>query len=457
MTAQPQPPNEVLGEVADASLAAGDANVVDARIAAPPVAKPPTSAERAKRRQRQRPAAEPPQTWLGRILRAIERVAHGWERVFGAVSMMVILAVLATVPVLNLLSLGYLLEASGRVGRTGKLRAGFIGLPKAYRVGSIVAGTWFMLLPLYFLSDVWYEASLIDPHSATTFGWRVALIICTMVIVAHILLAWYSGGKLRHFFWPLIFPLEVVYGMLVWTHRKQALHNHWPPPVLLAQGVWKGDLYTAARDEVWNFAVGLRLPHYFWLGLRGFAGAVAWLALPVAVLLLSANLNEGGGALFGFLGSLLLALVVLYLPFLQAQFAIENRLRAMFDWVGVRRHFRRAPLAFWTALAITLLFALPLYLLKIEVTPAEVTWLPALVFVAFIFPARLITGWAMSRARRRQEPRFFLIHWAARLGALPVAATYAFFVYLSQYLSWYGAYSFFDQHAFLVPVPFLGI
>ena len=33
---------------------------------------------------------------------------------------------------------------------------------------------------------------------------------------------------------------------------------------------------------------------------------------------------------------------------------------------------------------------------------------------------------------------------------------YGFFVWLSQYLSWYGVASLYEQHAFLLPVPFMG-
>lgn len=390
-----------------------------------------------------------------------ERVWRGagvaWETCFGAVAMIVALAVLATIPVLNLLSLGYLLEVSGRVARSGRLRDGFIGLRKAYRLGSIAAGTWLMLLPLHFISDTWYEASLIDPHSAITWGWRIALIVCTVLMVGHILLAWHAGGKLRHFFWPIIFPIELFYGVLVWMHRREPMHRQWPPPILLLQGLWRGNFYARTRDAVWNFVMGLRLPYYFWLGFRGFGGALVWLALPVGILVLGANLSAAAGALCALVGGLLLAAVLLYLPFMQAHFAAENRFKAMFQWWTVRMHFRRAPLAFWSALFITLLFALPLYLLKIELTPSEVLWLPALVFVVFMFPARLLSGWAMGRARRRKLPRFFLFRWLARLGAVPVVLTYVFFVYLTQYLSWYGAASMLEQHAFLMPVPFLGI
>jgi hypothetical protein len=30
-------------------------------------------------------------------------------------------------------------------------------------------------------------------------------------------------------------------------------------------------------------------------------------------------------------------------------------------------------------------------------------------------------------------------------------------VFLSQYVSWYGIASLYEQHAFMVPVPFLGL
>ena len=41
---------------------------------------------------------------------------------FGIVSLVLILAVIAAIPVVNFLALGYLLEVEGRVARTGKLR-----------------------------------------------------------------------------------------------------------------------------------------------------------------------------------------------------------------------------------------------------------------------------------------------------------------------------------------------
>ncbi len=99
---------------------------------------------------------------------------------------------------------------------------------------------------------------------------------------------------------------------------------------------------------------------------------------------------------------------------------------------------------------------MPLYLLKIELTPQEVAWLPSLLFVVFIFPARLLTGWAVGRAMKHEQPRHFMFRWAARLAALPVVGIYVLIVFFTQYLLWYGPYSMCEQHIFMVPVPFLG-
>src|SRR5207237_9367722 len=141
-------------------------------------------------------------------------------------------------------------------------------------------------------------------------------------------------------------------------------------------------------------------------GFRGFVGGLAWLALPVTLLALG-RVGTPGAALVGFLGAFLLAVVLLYLPFLQMRLAATNRLSAVFELGAVRADFRRAPWAFAFAFVVTLLFALPLYLLKIEMVPREAAWLPSLVFVAFIFAARLLTGWALARARRREAPRLW--------------------------------------------------
>ncbi len=103
---------------------------------------------------------------------------------------------------------------------------------------------------------------------------------------------------------------------------------------------------------------------------------------------------------------------------------------------------------------MTLLFALPLYLFKIEIVPEEAAWLPGLIFIAFIFPARLLTGWSMGRAAKRRVPRHWFFRWTGRLPLIPAAGFYVVIVFFTQYTSWNGVWSLYEQHAFLLPVPF---
>ena len=98
------------------------------------------------------------QTGLQRLGR---RITAGWEWTFGAVSLFFGLSLLATIPIVQFLSLGYLLEVSGRISLSGRLRDGFVGVGKAARVGSLVLGTWLWTLPLRLLADIWYESSRI--------------------------------------------------------------------------------------------------------------------------------------------------------------------------------------------------------------------------------------------------------------------------------------------------------
>lgn len=368
----------------------------------------------------------------GRIHRMFRATASGMDWLFGLLSLVVGLAVLSIVPLLNFLSLGYLIHASGRVATTGKLRAGLVGVRKASILGSFVLGAWLVFLPVRIVSGLWKDAELIAPGSATANGWHLALLILTGLTVVHVVWACLRGGRLRHFLWPA--PLRFIR----WLRNPAG--------------------FEAIRNAVIDYVVSLRLPYYFWLGARGFAGAFLWLLIPVGTLIVAAQMPpDKGGGLFSVVGGFLLMLVALHLPFLQAHFALENRFRALFEVRAVRQMFQRAPIAFWLSLFITLLFALPLYLLKIELPPREIAWLPSLLFVVFIFPARLLTGWAVSRALRREQPRHWFFRWTSRLALIPVVFFYVFFVYLTQYLSWNGSLSLLEQHAFMVPAPLMNL
>ena len=69
------------------------------------------------------------------------------EWLFGLISMVVALATLAAIPGLQFLSLGYMLESSTRVAKSGKIRDGFIGIRTAARLGGAILAIWLLLLP----------------------------------------------------------------------------------------------------------------------------------------------------------------------------------------------------------------------------------------------------------------------------------------------------------------------
>ncbi len=117
------------------------------------------------------------------------------------------LAVAASIPIVQFVSLGYLLEASARIARTGSFSTGFIGIRQAARAGSIVLGAWLWLWPVRFCSSLATSAHLIQPGGRSDRMWTIGLWTLTVLVVLHIIGACWRGGKLRHFLWPA--PLRV--------------------------------------------------------------------------------------------------------------------------------------------------------------------------------------------------------------------------------------------------------
>jgi hypothetical protein len=395
-------------------------------------------------------AAVPPWRWL---LRAI-----GW--VFGAVTLVIGLAFLAAIPVVGFLSLGYLLESGGRIARNVAqrdervrrrdrwwitrfflsgwlaLNDGLVGIRKANRVGALIVGILLMVVPLQLVSSFYASAQIIDPGGQGARFWQIALTVLTIAAAIHLALACLHGGRLRYFFWPI--------GNLVWLLRR----------------LRGGRFYTEPRDAVWDFVASLRLPYYFWMGLRGYFGALAWLVVPITMMALG-RAGTPLAPVLGLEGAILFGVLLLFLPVLQMHFAAENRFRAMFELPTALKRFARAPLAFLLAQFVALLFSLPLYFFKIELIQREVGGIPSLffvlvslIFVVFIFPTRLISGWAYARSLRREKRCHWIFSTTGLLAMVPGTAFYVGFVFLTQYTSWKGFVSLYEQHTFLLPVPF---
>ena len=422
-------------------------------------------------------AIAPSKSWPFRVR---DFLWHSWDYAFGLVSVLAAMAAISVIPIVQFISLGYLLECSGRVSRSGRIRDGFIDLPKWSRVGTIVLGTWLVLLPVRFLASLAYNAYLMDdPGGFVSGAWRVAVIGIIALTIAHLLLAWTCGGRLGHFFWPVLLPLFGVYWLLVrvfpgpllgllvsrfWPSLAHDLArpldiSQWAPPALYARirklGLRRS--YVLARDEVWDFTMGLGLWRYFMIGAKGYFAAVTWLVIPAILVIISHRVpEEGASGLFMFLGVIGLMITILYLPFLQTLLAAENRFAAAFRVGEVRKLFKRAPLAFFVSLLVTGAFAIPLYLLKIELTAREIAFLPNFVFMIFAFFPRILAGWAIGFAARKQKKGFFALRWIARALTIIVAFAYAIFVaFVAPLTSWNGAWSMLEQHAFLIPAPFV--
>jgi len=361
------------------------------------------------------------------FVRLLQGFGNFVEWCFGFVALMVGLAFLAAIPVVQFLTLGYLLEAGGRLARTRKFSEAFIGIRVAARLGGIAGACWLFMLPVRLLADYTYTASIVDPGGTQTQVWRAGLFTLIVLTGLHLGMAIALGGKLRHF----ISPLNGVWLLL---------------------RILRGGYYAKARDAVWDTVIGLRLPYYFWLGLRGFAVGAIWIVLPVSMIAFG-RIDNPAMKIIGFIGGGMLIAILPYVPFLQMRMAEHNRFAEGFNWLEVRRTFRRSPWLHAFAFVITLLFAVPLYLLKIEAVPSEAAWLPSLLFVSFIFPSKILTGWALARANRRTEPRHFFFRWTGRLVFWPAATAYVVVVFFTQFTSWNGVWSLFEQHAFLVPVP----
>lgn len=415
------------------------------------------------------------QSWVFRMCGSLTQF---FSRLFGIGSIIFLLAVAANIPILQFLSFGYLLEVSGRLARKQKFSDAMIGLKKASVLGGLVLGTWLMLWPIRFASGIWYDAYLIDPSSQQTLFMRVLQILLIALVVFHISAAWLCGGKLRYFFWPIVAP----FSFTIWLARRLAgarlfrrilsvvvgwisprlvedICNvkpvvDWFLPAIVWRRIRRGHLYADSRDRVWDFATSLNLGYYFILGFKGFLGTFLWLLLPTSLLVV-ASFSEGGVAILsGILGVVFAIPIFIILPFTQAHFAKDGKLKRFLEIRAVFKNYGHAPWAHLTALVLTLVLALPLFFLKIEEIPPELLWSLSVVFVMFSWPARLSVGWAYRRGSKRDCPSRWWVRYPIVLLCAPIALSFALILTLTRYISWYGAMSLFENHVFLLPAPF---
>jgi len=358
--------------------------------------------------------------------------AAGWLLMVGTglLSLLLILAILAAIPGVNLLALGTMLEAEGRVVRSGRLRDGIPFAGALPRLGGLVVGTWLWILVIRLVTQAAADAALVDPGGPSARFWAVIRFVTSLAVGFHLLATWFSGGGFTSFFRPLRNGRRLVAAIragTAWQTATEAL-------VRVIEGVQPGSL--------------------FFLGLRGFIGTFLWLVFPTLLFSALRDTTKPGQVLVTLAGAILLAVVLAWVPFLQARFAAEQRMAVFRDVATVREWWRRAPVVMLLALVILYGLSLPLYLFKIVAAPRDAVLFLTPIFILTIYPARLAVGWATHRALNRPARRWLLLRWPVAVAVLPLLAIYVFLLFFTPAIDAFGRRALFDHHALLLPTPF---
>ena len=85
-----------------------------------------------------------------------------------------LLAVVAAIPVVQLASLGYLLESAGRLAQSDGRKRPLPGLELAGKVGVFAALATLTWLPVWFVCDLSYSGQLLMPNTPSASRWRFA-------------------------------------------------------------------------------------------------------------------------------------------------------------------------------------------------------------------------------------------------------------------------------------------
>ncbi|MBP88117.1 MAG: hypothetical protein CMJ64_15595 [Planctomycetaceae bacterium] len=356
----------------------------------------------------------------------------------GLVFLVGLLAIAASIPFVNVFALGYLMETQGRVARSGKFRSAFYLLPAVQRLGGILLAVWLWLLPIRFLADTTRDSWLLAPGQTGAWLWTSSLIVTSVLLAVHMLLAIGCGGS----FWRFLRPVN----------NARRLRAH----------IRSGGYCRNANDAVCEFVTAFRLPHLFRLGLLGYAAAYVWLVIPTLLFTMLEDVTSRG-QIFGFLaGCVTLTATLLWLPLLLAHVSAEARFGAIFEFARVRKLAGQTP--FRWAVATAILFAcssVPLLytaLFKIRIPPHDARWDLMVVFLLTVVPARELIGWVYHRAtqRTRSAPSWPWRVWQWTNGATLCAGVgfYVYFLNLAATGGELGERSIWQFHSLLLPFPF---
>ena len=396
--------------------------------------------------------------------------------IYGTACFVLLLAIVASVPVVQVLSLGYLLAISGHLARGGSWQKLMAGSESAVRCVSLLIGIAITTIPFLVSSRFWTDARLIAPTSDQTQELMVITVLTGFFMAAHVVTALIAGGRLRHFAWPLTAPVALTIWLLrqsSWGRRliEFSLTSRWPKlshklqsprpladwfvPAMVWQQLGRADAVRQWSSRGIAFLGRLNWPATFARGAVVFLASSVWLFLPTSLLIASIAFEQPVPNFIVFLSAISMAVPIFFIVnFMQVHYARSGNIATFWRPGLVMRSFGRAPLAHAAAFAITLLLAAPLFVLKIEQIDPGFWWLLNLLFIGLALPGRVLGGWAVRRGINRPDRSAWWIRWPALalIGALSLA--FVIVLFTSRYTSWDGSWSLLKNHVFLLPTPF---
>ena len=344
-----------------------------------------------------------------------------------------LLAGLAAFPVLNVISLGMLLDAESQVARSARLRDGFPLLPFSSRIGTIGLMVLLFLIPIMMISSLSNSQEVIKQLSGLPpGGLSRGKVFLQVLIFGHLLLAIANGGS----FWCFLRPIKNLRTLIrkIRSGQYSSELNVWSEEVLSLFKPWQ----------------------HFKIAVKGAVGALCWLAIPTLLLGVSVTRpyqEPGLPALASILGGALLIPVAAWLPLLQCHQATTGRFKAIFEVRVVREIICRVPIRWAIATILLYALAVPLYLSKVVVPPADAFWLFTPLFIIVIYPTRIIMGWVYGSGMQKQQRSARLIRWPAKVFMVPLLGLYALILFAVPLVNEAGPKAMFQNHAFLLPGP----
>jgi len=371
-----------------------------------------------------------------------------------------LMAGLAALPGLSLLSLGFMLDAQARVGKSGRFRDGFPLLAISTRVGTIALMVFLFLLPIIGFSSVAGSQAVITELSGLPPGGLKTLTVVLQVLVfVHLLLAIANGGSFGAFLSPLVLLVRLpLHSLAVVTRRRNLFEFPYAAGNLhqVVNRIRTGTFFSTIDFWADQLLQIFQPWHHLKLALKGAAGALCWLAIPTLLLGAASTVpaqDPGPRVLLSLIGGVLMVPVAAWLPLLQCHQAVTGRFRDIFAVRTARSIIAQVPLRWALATILMYGLAVPLYLSKVVLPPADAFWLFTPLFIVVIFPTRLLMGWVYGTGLRKAANARVFVRWPTKLIMIPLLLLYSGILFVLPLISEAGPRAMFENHAFLLPVP----